>query len=306
MKRVIVTGASGFIGKAFVKLLLKNDVEVFALVRNANKMSDLKINDKLHIVEIDFSNFDKNKFININNIDTFFHLIWEGGVYGSAFKDYELQLKNAKMTCDALMLAVEVGCKKFVSVGTVNEYEACNYIDDELCKPRYTTIYSASKISTRIMCKTLAYNNNIDLCFGILAKGYGPGDMSKTIVNVVVNNLINGKSPDLVSGENLYDFIYIDDIADALFHIGERGKNFKSYYIGHKNIGTFKEFICKVRDCLNPNVKLNFGVYQDDVAIDYSRINVNELYNDTGFEAKTMLEESIIKTSKWVNKQNIF
>lgn len=299
MKTAIVTGAGGFIGKALIEKLIEYNIEVYAIARDTEKLQDLK--DKVHIIKEDFLQIDKIDKCIPKKIDVFYHMVWEGGVYGAAFKDYELQLKNSKYACDALMLAVRLECKKFVLPGTVNEYEALDLLNmhnNDI--PRYTNIYSSAKLISRMMCKVIAMQNKIEFCTGLISKAYGKGDTSKTIVNIVLKKLSDGIAPDLVKGENLYDFVYIEDVAEAFYRIGNKGKNGKAYYIGHREVERFRNYIEKLRTIVAPKVELKFGVYPDDAEIDYSLIDLDALYNDTGFECKADFEESILKTAQWV------
>ena len=129
---------------------------------------------------------------------------------------------------------------------------------------------------------------------------YGENNYSKQLVNIVINSLNNGISPKLVEGNNLYDLVYIQDIVEALIAIGEKGKNIKEYYVGHRNLKSFKEWMTEIRDSIAPEVELRFGEYKDNQQIDYSKIDLNALYNDTGWECHYELKEKIINTSHWV------
>ena len=121
-----------------------------------------------------------------------------------------------------------------------------------------------------------------------------------------MKNLIEGKSPNLVEGNFLYDWVYIEDIVKALCAIADKGINQKSYYIGHEKLYTFKEIANSVKNIINPNVVLNFGAYKDSINIDYSKINLSELRVDTGYFPDNDFEESIIRTSNWIKENFIF
>ena len=109
----------------------------------------------------------------------------------------------------------------------------------------------------------------------------------------------------MVEGKNIYDLVYIGDIVDAFIAIGERGKNQREYYVGHRKLKTFRELIIDIRNIIAPNVELKFGEYEDYQNIDYSMINLEALYNDTGFECKADFEKTIKDTAKWVKTLNL-
>lgn len=304
MKKVIITGANGFIGKSLTKKLLSMDCIVYGVVRKKESLQDIKCHN-LIIIESDLNDYETlTEKINDKDIDVFYHFAWNG-TFGESFKDYHLQLNNAACAGDALMAAVKIGCGKFVFAGTIVELEVKRYINMNECKPRISCIYGTAKMAAEMICKTLAYQNNMNINIAIIASAYGEGDKSNMIQNVLLKAFHKNQSPKLINGENLYDWIYISDVVDAFIAIGEKGKNFKTYYVGHRSLKTFEEFVTKTRDIVAPDIELKFGELKDMTETDYSLIDLDVLYNDTGFEAKADFEESIKKTSKWIeNMEN--
>lgn len=300
MKTVVVTGASGFIGKSITKKFINEGKTVYAVVRDINKIADIKHYNGLIPIVANLNQY-KNLYevIQDKNVDAFYHFAWDG-VFGEAFKDYRRQLDNAIFSCEALQSAIKMECKKFVFAGTVNEYEARDNIFRIGFEPRYTNIYSGSKLLTEVMCKTIAYNEGIQYSAGLIALAYGEENRSKMLPNIVIKKLLNNESPSLISGEKDYDLIYIDDIVNAFLAIGERGLDQRSYYVGHRNLQTFREIMTEIRDIINPGVELNFGGYKGTIELDYSNIDTNALFNDTGFECKADFEESIRNTAAWL------
>lgn len=305
MKSAIVTGANGFIGKALVRHLLQQGVEVYAVVRNREKMDDFVACSKLHIIEAEFADYlNLAEKIRETKQDVFYHLAWEG-VFGAPFKDYRLQLDNARYTCDAMMSAVDLKCEKFVLVGTVNELEVKKYLETDECSPRFTCIYATAKLASGMICKTLASNHGLDFNEALLAMVYGEGDQSEMLPKVLVKSFLGGVRPKLVEGNDLYDWIYIDDVVNGLRAIGEKGKRFKTYYVGHKELKKFRQIVEEVRDTLSPDMQLVFGEFPDNSMIDYSKIDLGALEQDTGFAPSTNFSDNIRKTAAWVKTLNL-
>lgn len=305
MKKVIITGASGFIGKALAERLLKEGSTVYAVVRNKSGIKDLEKYSSLVTIQaefIDYSNLPE--LVKEKDIDVFYHFGWEG-VFGDAFMDYELQLCNSKTACDAVMAAINLKCRKFVFAGTINEYEVKKYLNMDNFEPRYTCIYATCKLASEMICKTLAYNLGIEYNAGLIAMAYGEGNRSRMLPNVIIKKFLNNEAPKLVEGNNKYDLIYIDDIVEAFISIGEKGVNQKSYYVGHRELKTFREIVTDVKNIINPDMNLVFGEYRDNLDMDYSVIDTDALHNDTGFECKADLRESILKTAEWVKAADL-
>lgn len=301
MKKVIITGASGFIGKALTKRLLEENVQVFALVRNENKIQDLTCYKNLHVINADMSEY-KNlpNLIKERNFDTFFHLAWDG-TFNYEYRNYTKQLLSAIYTCDALISSKILNTKKFVFTSSVNQYTKFNETNIT-----NRDIYSIATKSAWVSCCSLSKDLMMDFSTIALAMPFGEGNFFKTIPNVLIFNLLNNKSPKLVEGKSLFDLIYIEDVVDGMISVAKFGKSHKTYYLGNRKLKTFKELISDVGNILNPNVKLLFGEYKSEFDIDYSDLDLEALYNDTSFEPKVPLEQSILKTANWLKSQEDF
>ena len=302
MKTAIVTGASGFIGGAVSQNLLQRGIKIYAIDVSVEKMKSLSQYGDVIPIKACFEEYlDLENKIK-DDIDVFYHFAFEGGFGGNSLKDYDLQLKNTKYTCDAVKLASILHAKKFVFSSSVNEIEVKKYLNQDYFEPRYTCIYSAGKIAAEIIGKTLAYNSGMQFISGLIAMPYGERNHANNLPNIVIQNLLQNVACKLITGKNLYDLVYINDVANAFFHIGESGKNMKSYYIGHRRLRTFRELITEIRDILAPNVELRFGEYPDNLDMDYSLVDLDALYRDTGFECKADFRESILKTAEWIRQ----
>lgn len=303
MNTVVITGATGFIGKAVIKELLQKGKKVYAVDINEERLDDLKKFGNIITIKASYEDYEDLPNKIKEDIDVFYHFAFEGGFGGDSLKNYRLQLRNTQYACEAVMVAIKLKTKKFVYASTINELEIKSFINKESFEPRFTCIYSGAKLASEIIGKTLAYNYKMEFVSGLIAMPYGEENTASTLPNIIINKIINNEVPKLIEGNNKYDLIYIKDVAEAFIAIGEKGKNFKSYYVGHRELLTFKELITQIKDILNPDMQLLFGEYKDTLDLDYSLINLNSLYEDTGFECKSNFRESILKTANWISSQ---
>ena len=305
MKKVIITGATGFFGSMLTRTLLSQEIKVYGIDINEGKLQQFSRDDNFIPIVACFENYEKlPEMIQERDIDVFYHFAWAGG-FTTAIRDYKLQMSNAGYAGDAVVAAHKIGAKKFVYANTYNQYEIINFLESETFEPRYTCIYSTGKTAASLICRTLAYNLGIEYNAGLIPMPYGENNYSKQLVNVVINCLNNGETPRLVEGNNLYDLVYIQDIIDALIVIGEKGKNKKEYYVGHRKLKTFKEWMTEIRDEIAPDVELKFGEYKDNQQIDYEKVDLDALYRDTGWECHYELKDKIQDTAQWVRQKLI-
>ena len=78
----------------------------------------------------------------------------------------------------------------------------------------------------------------------------------------------------------------------------------KSYYIGHRELKTFREVVTQIRDAINPDAELRFGEYKDSLNMDYSYTDLDELYNDTGFQCEADFVKTIREQAEWLKSIN--
>ena len=304
MTHAIVTGASGFIGCALTKALLDRSVEVWAVVRDGHKLDDIK-SENLHIVEADFGEYPHlAEQIAPRGFDVCFHLAWNG-TWGAPFRDYALQLRNAKAACDMVEQAAKLGCRRFILTSTIVQLEAQRYMLSDEGTPRVSCIYGTAKNTAALLCRIQAGQLGIGWNTAVLSSVYGVGDRSGMIENVLIKSFLAGERPKLTMGENSYDCTYVDDIVAGLIAIAERGALNRTYYVGHRQMRTFREIVCGMRDVLAPEMELRFGEYPDGAPIDYSLIDVDALYNDTGYEPAISLAEGVRRTAQWLETQKL-
>lgn len=300
MRKVIITGVTGFFGSYLSNKLLSEGVIVYGVARNRKKMDEFKNYSNFIPIIVSFDEFlELPQIIKDRDVDVFYHFAWEGG-YTSAIRDYKLQMRNASYAGDAIVAAKEIGCKKFVYSGTYNQFEIISILESDRVDPRWTCIYGAGKTAASIICKTLAFNLKIEYSAGLVPMPYGKYNYSRQLANVVIDSLNKGITPKLVEGNNYYDFVYIGDIVNAFVALGEKGVNQREYYVGHRKLKTFKEWITDIRNIIAPNIELKFGEYKDNQQIDYDKIDLDALYRDTGFECKADFKETILEVSDWV------
>ena len=299
MNTVVVTGAGGFIGGALTEKLLQNGVKVYG-VDISEKMLE-RYTDKANFIPVvaDFSLYHMlSQMITDKNVDVFYHFAWQG--YGKDTHNFEVQIQNvigAEKACEA---AIDITCKKFVFACSSYEYQK-NEVDS---KTGYCSIYGAAKTASKAFIRTTAHQTGMEFCGVIFTNVFGIGDHSNRSTNSIIKQLIRGDKLKSTKGEALYDWSYIDDVVGELYAVGEKGIDGKEYYVGSNCLRPFKNIISEVRDILAPDVKIDFGSFNDNAYVDYTNIDIYELYRDTGFYAKCDFRESIIKTAEWI-KQNL-
>lgn len=301
--KAIVTGADGFIGSALISNLLDHDVPVLGIDLFDKPRRLVLDNPFLKYVSMSLEDIQKlGALVKKGEYDVFYHFAWRGSG-GDERGNVDIQFENVRLSISALKEAVALGCKKFVFVSSVVELEENKlaYEDDTKPDPHY--IYGGAKGACHSLLKPLANQLGIELVWANISGVYGIGDTTPNFINSVLKKIDLNEPLQFTEGRQYFDFVYIDDVAEAFRLLGENGKANRSYVIGSGHAASIRSFVETILSVLGVKKEVCFG------AIPYSGLYLSEdffdiqkLKMDCGFSPKTSFSEGIIKTHNWLNQ----
>ena len=297
MRTVIVTGANGFVGHHLVRCLSEQNQYIYAIIRDEKEdISSIKDISNLKIVYCDMEQIsDLPNLIDDRNISAVYHLAWAGSS-GNLRTNYSLQLKNVEWTCRLMETVAKMDIKRVVISGSVTQLMYREYLTEDGISPEMVTCYAIGKISAEYMCKCIATQLGIDLCWTYISNFYGADDPTNNFINFLLDNYLEGKTPMLTPANQLADFAYVTDIAKGLICACEKGKRNTSYYVGYGSPRPLKDYICEVRDIVDSQLESGIGRKNfNGNNIDFSKIDIQKLSRDTGYKAEITFEEGIKK-----------
>ncbi|MFQ7844399.1 MAG: NAD-dependent epimerase/dehydratase family protein [Coprococcus sp.] len=304
MKKAIVTGANGFIGKTLVKVLLERNYEIVAL---DIRFDDVLLNNNL-VTCVNVLNkavAELKDEIPKNEYDCFFHLAW-AGTSGPARADYEMQLNNVKIACDYIKLCKVVGCKRVVYASSINEMETYEYLQSDNIEPSGGYIYGTGKLAAHLMGETVAKMNDVEFIPVIITNIYGIGEKSARMVYTSINKLIHKEHCSFTAGYQTYDFIYITDAINSIIEVSEKGKAFNRYYIGSGEPKPLREFLIEMKNIVDPEAEIGLGDMSfKGIDISYSQFDLKKVEKDTGYRNKVSFAEGIKMTADYIREEQI-
>lgn len=302
MKKVILTGATGFVGNAVLKELIKNNIYVIAVSRS-EKPQNIPNSKFVKYISCDLSEMEKlESKITDRDIDTFYHFAWNGSA-GPARADTELQLKNAQWTIDSLNVAKKIGCKRFVVAGSIMEHETVAATYTQGNRPGLGYIYGSGKLVAHTMAMSVANNIGIDLIWAEITNAYGIGELSPRMVNTTLRKVIRKENPQFTAGTQNYDFVYIDDVARAFYLIGKNGKPFNDYVIGSSTAKPLRDFLLEMKASVAPDLDFIFGdIPFTGINLPLEKFDCSKTEKDTGFRAEISFAEGTKRTINWLKE----
>lgn len=292
MNRFIVTGATGAVGSAVVRRALSNGMDVTCIVHQGSKrLGNLPQDERLKIVECNLS--DYKSFQIEGQHDAFIHLSWEK-TFGASRDDAEVQTRNIQYTLDAVQLAKRCGCSVFVGAGSQAEYgvQSVDLTPDLPVKPESgygIAKYAAGKL-TAMLCNSLGMRQ----CWVRILSVYGPNDGENSLISYLIREFKAGNSPQLTKCEQMWDYLYADDAADAILAVAEKGIDGKAYPLGSGNGRRLSAYVEEIKNAINPALDVQFG------AKDYYPhqpmhlvADIKALTEDTGWIPKIQFSKGI-------------
>ena len=298
----MVTGGTGFIGSWLVRELIKNEVKVILLVRNVKKANEM-FGDSVTAISIHSSEYYALLKIH-SNIDVFYHLAWEG-VAPEMKNDREVQIKNIGFAMEMLEYASNLHVKRFIATGTVAEYSFCEDVMDVDAKQTPNDLYGAAKTATHYMLETWARQLEMPFNWIVIPSTYGEGRRDNNILTYTIQTLLKCEKPSYGFLTQLWDFLYVGEVARAMYLIGNKGISGKTYGIGSGDYRPLKEYVTIIRDIINPNLPLGIGdVPSLSDKVFSSCVSIKELSKDTGFIPQVSFEDGIRLAIDYYAKQN--
>ena len=187
-----------------------------------------------------------------------------------------------------------LGCQVFVGVGSQAEHGRIEgkITPDAPCFP--TTGYGMAKLCagqmTRSVCRQLGIRHEWARVLSV----YGVNDGPLSVISILLDKLFKGEKPALTAGAQLWDYLYVDDAAEALIAMAERGKDGAVYPVGSGQARPLHEYFELLRDAVNPKLPLGLGElpYPPNQVM-HLQADITELTRDTGFKPTVPFEEGI-------------
>ncbi|MGG1696366.1 dTDP-glucose 4,6-dehydratase [Bacillus zhangzhouensis] len=308
-KSYLITGGAGFIGLNFVKLLLQeSDVR-------------LTVFDKLtyasHPEEVDqLSNLPHFRFIQgditlQHELDQVFDEAYDAIIHFAAESHVDRSIESAEPfiqtnvlgTYRMLEAVLKGKAKKLIHISTDEVYG-----DLELGDPAFTeqtplspnNPYSASKASSDLLVKSYIHTHQLPAMITRCSNNYGPYQHEEKLIPTIIRKAVNGeKIPIYGDGQQIRDWLYVEDHARAVKQVVENGTAGQVYNIGGGNEKTNLD--------LTKTILTQLGISHDQIAFIQDRkghdrryaIDASKLKGELGWAQETSFEEGIEKTINW-------
>lgn len=244
VKNLLVTGGSGFIGSAFIRYVLQRtsfkgvlvNLDLLTYAGNPQNLAEIENDPRYCFVHGDIRNQALvQELIFEHQIDTIIHFAAESHVDRSILGPQAFMETNVMGTFALLEVARKNQGVHFHHVSTDEVYgclgETGSFTEETPYHPN--SPYSASKASSDHLVRAYATTYGLSTCISNCSNNYGPYQFPEKLIPLMILNCRDGKPlPVYGSGQQVRDWLYVDDHAEALYLLLERGKKGETYNIG--------------------------------------------------------------------------
>jgi dTDP-glucose 4,6-dehydratase len=326
-KKYIVTGGAGFIGSAVVRKLIHATphqvliVDKLTYAGNLDSVASVAGNDRYNFVQADIADFQKMRSVIAEfQPDVIMHLAAESHVDRSIDGPGEFLQTNVVGTFSLLQAALGYWNTlkgerrdgfRFHHISTDEVFGTLG--DTGFFHEEYpyqpNSPYSASKAASDHFVRAWHHTYGLPTVITNCSNNYGPYHFPEKLIPLMILNALEGKPlPVYGKGENVRDWLYVDDHAEALILVAEKGKVGENYNVGgwneKKNIDVVRA-ICELIDELAPNklgkpreALITYVTDRPGHDLRYA-IDATKIERELGWRPKETFESGLSKTVSW-------
>ena len=219
MKKIIITGATSMLGAALTEKAVRENTEVYAIVRPDTKRRSRFVSSPLvHYVCGTLENLHELSGLPAD-CDVLYHFAW-AGTGKETRDDPRIQENNIRYTLDAVRLAEKTGCRRFVGAGSQAEYGPLYEPVSEETKFAPVLSYGIAKYAAGILSRKLCAEKQIAHIWGRVFSVYGPHDNDGTMLKYAIECWNRGEAAAFSSGEQLWNYLYETDAGEIFYRLG--------------------------------------------------------------------------------------
>jgi len=306
-ERVLVTGASGFIGANLVRRLLHDGYEVHAFVRDGQaswRLADVK--HTVHIWPVDIRDrISIESAVSKVEPTHIFHVAAASLYGGKSLTDDEYIDSNIRGTANLLTVLRSLPYASFINTGSSSEY-GTRYKpmkENDLCVPE--SMYAISKLSATNIASLEARLFNKPTVTLRLFSPFGPLDDDRRFMPQIISAALKGTEFVLAHPEARRDYIYIDDVMDAYVCVMQKAVELKGavFNIGSGEDRSIRDVALAVKNVLHSSMQVRVDSQQEKV-IPW-RADISSAISQLHWEPKTPFHDGLVQTIEYLKTHTL-
>lgn len=306
MKKILITGGCGFIGSNFIRYLFKNynykiiNLDALTYAGNPENLKDISSDKKYKFV---YGRVEDKKLVKnlIKDVSCIVHFAAETHVDRSISSASVFIMTNIVGTHILLDASLYSNIEKFIYVSTDEVYgsiEKGKFKENSPLSP--TSPYSASKASADMLAQAYSKTYKLPVIIVRPSNNYGPYQYPEKFIPLTITNIFENKPvPVYGKGENIRDWLYVEDNCRAIDLVLHKGTIGEIYNIGSGNLKKNIDVVKTILKILNKSENLIKFVPDRPAHDRRYAISSLKIKNELGFKPSVSFEEGLQKTIFW-------
>jgi nucleoside-diphosphate-sugar epimerase len=295
-QRVLVTGASGFLGGHLCTGLLAAGAEVHAVSRAARQSAD----ERLRWWQADVEDLDAaRRLISAVKPERVYHL--SGLINGAPDLALVLPTFHSLVTSTVHLLTAVAGteCRRFVLVGSLEEPT------DNAAEACPTSPYGAAKWAASAYGRMFRSLFDVPVVIARTHMTYGPGQPTWKLIPYTILSLLRNEPPRLSSGRRPLDWVYVDDVVEGLLLAGSASGLEAPVELGSGTLTPIRDVVTRLVDLVAPAVQPIFDALPDRPRETERAADIAATRARLGWSPTTPLDEGLARTVRWYRGQHL-
>ena len=303
-RRVLITGASGFVGANLARRALQRDDEVILGLRPGSDRWRLReIEADAQIVEADLRDRQAvDRMLGESRPELVLHLATHGAY--SWQSDSDLIFETTVLGTVNLLTACEAaGVRRLINAGTSSEYGYKDHPPKEDELPEPNSDYAAAKAAANTWCGYFARERGVEVVSLRLYSIYGPWEEPKRLIPTIVREALGGSLPPLVSPDVARDFVFVDDACSAFLLAADAAEVAPGavYNVASGRQTTIRDVVETVRATFGVEAEPDWGSMPERAWDTTSWVgDPAKIERELGWRAETDLAEGLRRTAAWI------
>jgi nucleoside-diphosphate-sugar epimerase len=299
--RVLLTGASGFVGSHLLARFLRSGEHTVAVVLRPGRAPH-RIQHLLGSVEVIAGDLARPEAL-ADPVSRFapelvLHAAW--AMPNTRNRDNTEHADHVSYTVALVKLAHAAGARHFVGLGSQAEYGAAAHRTDEDRPAQPTTLYGTAKLCAGLLAGKLCAALGIRFAWLRLFAAYGPGEDPDWLIPSMCHAFLAGQRPATTRGEQVWDYLYVEDAAEAVHRVAILPSATGIFNLGSGRGHGIREVIECVRDLIDPQAPIGLGelAYASDQVM-HMEAKIDRIQLATGWRPETDLQTGLRRTVDW-------
>ena len=308
--RLLVTGAAGFIGSNFVRMIAKGKLNGFSQVAVLDKLTYAGVKDNLNSVqEISNYSFSKGDICDLmlvsrllEEADAVVNFAAESHVDRSISGAADFVQTNI-IGVQVLLDAIKTSSRpiRFLQISTDEVYgsiDSGSWTEDSPLQPN--SPYSASKASGELLARSYNRTHGMDVVITRCSNNYGTHHFPEKLIPLFITNLIEGKKvPVYGTGKNVRDWLHVDDHCRGIYAVLMNGKSGEAYNIGGGRELTNNEITSLIIEAMGAG-ESSIEYVEDRKGHDHRySVDWTKIKRELGYEPQVKFEDGLKQTIDW-------